>query len=97
LDVMNFAPEEREAYEEHLKWLRMETSTLKKHETKWFEDGKEEGEQIGIAKGEKKLQEEKKKHLEEKKNMVRMMLQEGIDAQKVSKITGLSEDEIKSL
>jgi predicted transposase/invertase (TIGR01784 family) len=42
LDVMNFAPEEREAYEEHLKWLRMETSALKKYETKWFEDGKAE-------------------------------------------------------
>ena len=43
LDVMNFAPEEREAYEEHLKWLRMETSALRKHESRWFEEGKEEG------------------------------------------------------
>ncbi len=43
LEVMNFAPEEREAYEEHLKWLRMETSALKKYETKWFSDGKAEG------------------------------------------------------
>lgn len=72
---MNFAPEEREAYEEHLKWLRMETSTLKKHETKWFEDGK----------------------AEEKKDIARKMLQEGIDAQKISKITGLSVNEIKSI
>ena len=73
LDVMNFAPEEREAYEEHLKWLRMETSALKKHETKWFEEGR----------------------AKEKKNMARMMLQEGIDIQRISKITGLSEDEIR--
>ena len=43
LDVMNFAPEERQAYEEHLKWLRMETSALKKYGTKWFEEGKAEG------------------------------------------------------
>ena len=77
LDVMNFAPEEREAYEEHLKWLRMENSALRKHETRWFEEGKEEGK------------------AEEKKNMARMMLQEGIDIQRISKITGLSEDEIR--
>lgn len=32
LDVMNFAPEEREAYEDHLKWLRIEANTLKKYE-----------------------------------------------------------------
>ena len=86
LDVMNFAPEEREAYEEHLKWLRMETSALKKHETKWFE----EGEQIGIAKGEKKLQ-------EEKMNIARKMLVKGMSVQEVSELTGLSEDEIKLL
>ena len=83
LDVMNFAPEEREAYEEHLKWLRMETSALKKYETKWFS----EGEQIGIAKGRE----------EEKKNMARLMLSEGIDIEKVSRYTGLSIEEIKSL
>jgi predicted transposase/invertase (TIGR01784 family) len=95
LDVMNFAPEEREAYEEHLKWLRMETSTLKKHETKWFEDGKtegrEEGEQIGIAKGEQ-IGSEK-----EKKNMARKLLSKGMSIQEVSELTGLSEDEIKSI
>ena len=87
LDVMNFAPEEREAYEEHLKWLRMETSALKKYETKWFA----EGEQIGIAKGEQ-IGAEK-----EKKNMSRVMIQEGMNIQMVSKITGLSEDELKTL
>lgn len=51
LDIMNFAPEEREAYEEHLKWLRMETSTLKKHETKLLS----EGEQIGREKEKKEV------------------------------------------
>jgi predicted transposase/invertase (TIGR01784 family) len=82
LDVMNFAPEEREAYEERLKWLRMETSALKK----WFEDG----EQIGIAKGEKKL-------AEEKKNIALKILAKGMSIQDASELTGLSEDEIKSL
>ncbi len=34
LDVMSFGDEEREAYEGHLKWLRIEASTLKKYEAK---------------------------------------------------------------
>jgi predicted transposase/invertase (TIGR01784 family) len=43
LEGMNFGPEEREAYEEHLKWLRIETNTLKKYEAKYFNEGKAEG------------------------------------------------------
>jgi predicted transposase/invertase (TIGR01784 family) len=31
LDVMSFGDEEREAYESHLKWLRIEANTLKKY------------------------------------------------------------------
>ena len=42
LSVMNFTPEEREAYEDHLKWLRIEANTLKKYEQKGREDGKAE-------------------------------------------------------
>ena len=34
LDIMNFSKEEKEAYEDHLKWLRMEASTLRKSEQK---------------------------------------------------------------
>ena len=37
---MNFTPQEREAYEEHLKWFRDEASALKKHEQKGREKGK---------------------------------------------------------
>lgn len=60
LDVMNFDPEEREAYEEHLKWLRIEANTLKKYEAKGFSEGKAEGkleEKFEIARNllEKKL------------------------------------------
>jgi predicted transposase/invertase (TIGR01784 family) len=56
---------------------------------------REEGEQIGIAKGEQKL-------LEEKKNMARIMLKEGIDIQTIFRVTGFkvtdfSEEEIKPL
>jgi predicted transposase/invertase (TIGR01784 family) len=43
LDVMNFSEEEREVYEEHLKWLRIEMNTLKKAEAKGREEGRAEG------------------------------------------------------
>ena len=49
LSVMNFTPQEREAYEEHLKWFRDEASALKKHEQKGREKGREER-NIEIAK-----------------------------------------------
>ena len=42
LDVMNFSPLEREAYEDHLKWLRIEASTLKKAEAKGVAKGIEQ-------------------------------------------------------
>jgi predicted transposase/invertase (TIGR01784 family) len=43
LNVMNFTAEEREAYEDHLKWLMIEANTLKKYEQKGREEGKAEG------------------------------------------------------
>ncbi|WP_342271869.1 Rpn family recombination-promoting nuclease/putative transposase [Candidatus Tisiphia endosymbiont of Parasteatoda lunata] len=49
LDVMNFTDEEREAYEDHLKWLRIEANTLKKQLEKGIAKGREEG-IIAIAK-----------------------------------------------
>merc|ERR1712176_413165 len=49
LDVMNFNPIERDAYEDHLKWLRIEANTLKKAEAKGVEKGIEQGiKQIAI-------------------------------------------------
>jgi predicted transposase/invertase (TIGR01784 family) len=47
LEVMNFNTEEREAYEDHLKWMRIETNTLRKYEEK----GRERGIAEGLAKG----------------------------------------------
>lgn len=43
LDVMNFSSLERDAYEDHLKWLRIEANTLKKAEAKGVEKGRAEG------------------------------------------------------
>ena len=43
LEVMNFTDIEQDAYEDHLKWLMTEASTLKKYEQKYREEGREEG------------------------------------------------------
>ena len=43
LDVMSFGSEERNAYEEHLKWLRIEANALKKFGAEEFTKGKVEG------------------------------------------------------
>ncbi len=87
LEVMNFNADERETYEAHIKWLRMETSALKKQEEKGYNSGKQqgriegriEGEQIGIMK------------------TAHNMLSRGMSVEDVSTYTGLSLDEIKSL
>jgi predicted transposase/invertase (TIGR01784 family) len=50
------------------------------------EEGREEG-----------REEERQKHEEEKRSIARGMLQEGMDIQKVSKITGLSVEEVQAL
>ena len=54
LEVMNLTSIERDFYEDHLKFLRMEFSTLKKAEEKGREKGREEGIEIGEARAEKK-------------------------------------------
>jgi len=43
LEVMNFSTDEREAYEDHLKWLMIEANTLKKAEDKGRDQGRAEG------------------------------------------------------
>jgi predicted transposase/invertase (TIGR01784 family) len=42
LELMNFSAEERDAYEDHLKWLRIEANTLKKTRAEGKEEGKAE-------------------------------------------------------
>jgi len=64
---MNFSKVEREAYEEHLKWLMTE----------------EKGIEIGEAKGIEKI--------------AIKMLQQKLDLELISSVTGLTIDEIKAL
>lgn len=87
LDVMNFGDEERDAYESHLKWLRIEANTLRKYEAKGFEEGMEKGIEKGIEKGRE----------EEKMKIASSLLKMGLDVHSIDESTGLSIEEIQSL
>ncbi len=53
LNVMNFTPEEREAYEDHLKWLRIEANTIRNYEQRGEVRGRAEGkaeEKVAVVK-----------------------------------------------
>lgn len=83
LELMNLNETERYAYEDHLKWLRDEASTIKKA----VSGAKEEGIAIGEARGEEKSI----------LKVARRMLQENTDVKFISSVTGLSTDEILKL
>lgn len=80
LDIMNFDCEEREAYEERLKWFRVEANTLKKYENKGFEQGLEQGLEKGLEKGRE----------ERTVEIARAMQSKGMDLETISSITGLA-------
>ncbi len=83
LDVMNFSDDEREAYEGHLKWLRIEANTLKKAEAEGRAEGREEGRAEGLEEG--------------KLAIARNLLSEGLSIELIAKTTGLTKEEIKKL
>ncbi|HQS84996.1 MAG TPA: Rpn family recombination-promoting nuclease/putative transposase [Alphaproteobacteria bacterium] len=87
LDVMNFDEEEREIYEGHLKWLRVEANTLKKYEAKGFEEGKEKGREEGKEEGKE----------EEKEEIALKMIKKKMDIEAVIEITGLTREKIEQL
>ena len=87
LNVMNFSDEERAAYDDHLKWLRIEANTLKKYEQKGMEKGIEIGEARGIEIGmEKGI-----------KLMVTNMLNQKLSDSLIMQVTGLSQEELERL
>ena len=83
LDVLNFSEEERELYEDHLKWLRIEANTLKKATEKAREEGITIGKQEGIEEGIKKT--------------ALNMLKQKLDDKLISSVTGLTLEEILKL
>jgi predicted transposase/invertase (TIGR01784 family) len=87
LEVMNFTEEEREAYEDHLKWLRMEASTLKKAETTAEERGEARGRAEGRSEGKQK----------EKIEIAKKMIAKDKPVEEISEFTGLSKEEIEKI
>ena len=93
LEVMNFNTEERDLYEDHLKWLRIEANTLKKAEAKGKELGKAEGIEIGEARGVEKGKIEGK--IEGKLEIAKNLISKGFDEKSILEITGLTIAEVK--
>lgn len=99
LEVMNFLPEEREAYENHLKWLRIEANTLKKYHALGVDEGItigiDKGITIGIDKGITIGVDQGKTEAIVK--IVKAMLDDGISINKISQLTGMSNAQILEL
>ena len=87
LDALNFSEEERELYEDHLKWLRIEANTLKKTAEKALAEGISIGEARGIEKG------ETKKAVE----IAKAMLTKNKPMEEIVEFTGLTVKEIEKL
>ncbi|MBP9776846.1 MAG: Rpn family recombination-promoting nuclease/putative transposase [Alphaproteobacteria bacterium] len=94
LEVMNFKGDERQAYEEHLKWLMIEANTLRKYEAKGFAEGKAKGITEGMEKG---REEGEKKKAIAVAAIAKNMLAKGMDLETTSSVTGLSIEEISQL
>jgi predicted transposase/invertase (TIGR01784 family) len=84
---MNFNPEEREFYEDHLKWLRIETNTLKKTREEGREEGRKEGIVIGETRGIEKGIEK----------VAISMLKQKIDDSLIQSVNGFSQNELNKL
>ena len=103
IEIMNFSSEERQAYEEHHKWLMIEANTLRKYEAKGFEQGLEQGieqgrqagEKIGQERGEEKGREEGA--VEKERQLVLSMHKAGADLTFIQQVTGLSASKIKEI
>lgn len=87
LEVMSFTQDERIAYDDHLKYLRMEASAVSKATKDAREEGRGEGIEIGEARGRE----------EEKLKIARDMLKNNIDINLISQITGISIHQLKDL
>jgi predicted transposase/invertase (TIGR01784 family) len=87
LEVMNFSDEERDFYEDHLKWMMIEASTVKKAEEKAEARGKAEGLAEGKAEG----------LAEGKAEIAKKMLSKNHSISDISDLTGLSVEEISKL
>ena len=90
LSILKMTPEERESYAYYMKQVYSDRDELQAAETR----GEIKGIAIGIAKG---REEERRKNLEEKKEIARKMLAKGTNIEDVKEFTGLSTEVIQSL
>ena len=91
LDVMNFSKEERDSYDDRLKWLMIEANTLKKAEKKGRAEGREEGRAEGRVEGRAEGK------AEEKLALAKIMLMDHEPIEKIVRYTGLSKEEIEQV
>ena len=87
LEVMNFSKEERDAYEDRLKWFRIEANTLKKMRDDSLKEGIEIGKTQGIEEGK----------IEGKIEVARNLKKAGLSLEMIAKATGMSSSELKDL
>ena len=83
LETASLTPRARSRYEDHLKWLRIETSVVEKvaRDSHRFghEIGVKEGQEIGIQKG--------------RREMVIQMMQSGLSKEQICSTTSWSADQ----
>lgn len=87
LEVMNFNKDERQAYEDHLKWMRDQAGGINKAFSDGLADGIEIGKTEGIEIGK----------TEEKIAMVKGMLKVGVSVEVIAKVSGLTKEQIEKL
>ncbi|NDB85449.1 MAG: Rpn family recombination-promoting nuclease/putative transposase [Alphaproteobacteria bacterium] len=111
LNVMNFSDEERDAYEDRLKWLRDEASAILHSEKKGIAKGIEIGMEKGLAEGMEKGREEglekgreeglaegmEKGVAEGMKLTAINMLKQKLSDSLIMQVTGLSQEELDGL
>src|SRR3990167_2990568 len=87
LEVMNFSEDEKEGYDSHLKWLRIQTNTIKKYEQHARAEGEAEGEVRGELRG----------RTEREREIVKKLIKLGIAMDVVIQSTELSRDEVEAI
>lgn len=99
LEVMNFTEDERQDYEEHLKWLQIQTNTIKNYEQRGEERGMVKGRAEGRAEGRTQGRTEGEAIGIEKRNLeiAIEMLKDNESLDKIVRFTGLSQADIANL
>ena len=91
LTHVSLDPKEREMYEDHLKWLRIEASTLERAAREAKEEGMAEGEAKGRAEG--RAEGEAQATIK----FAKQLLNKGMQEELVCEMTGLSSEDLLNL